>query len=159
MMRRRAGFTIIEVLVVLTVLAILASLALPLTEVASTRVREDELRRGLWELRDAIDAYKRAVDDGRITPRPTISGYPASLSALVQGVQVSGARGGSERIYFLRRIPRDPFAADSDLPPEKQWGLRSYASPPERPEAGEDVYDVFSRSPKTGLNRVPYREW
>ena len=156
---RVRGFSIIELLVVLAVLGILASVALPLSEVVQTRKKEEQLRRSLWELRDAVDSYKRAVDDGRIIPRPSVSGYPPSLDVLVEGVAVSGTRGGSERIYFLRRIPTDPLAPDPSLPVKAQWGLRSYASPSDRPEAGDDVYDVYSRSTLTGLNGIAYREW
>lgn len=159
MRRIEGGFSIIELLVVLAVLGVLASVALPLGEVMATRKKEDQLQRALWQLRDSIDAYKRAVDDGRIVPKPTVSGYPPSLDALVEGVAVSGARGGSERIYFLRRIPSDPLYPDSSVPAKAHWGLRSFASSADRPEAGEDVYDVFSKSEKTGLNGIAYRDW
>lgn len=159
MRSRVCGFSIIELVVVLAVLGILASVALPLTEVVQTRKKEDQLQRALWELRDSIDAYKRAVDDGRIIPRPTTSGYPPSLNALVEGATVSGARGGSERIYFLRRIPADPLYPDPSVPAKAHWDLRSYASTADRPEAGDDVYDVLSKSSKTGLNGIPYRDW
>jgi general secretion pathway protein G len=56
-----------------------------------------------------------------------------------------------KRIYFLRRVPPDPFG--------EEWGLRSYASPPDDPSAGEDVYDVYSRSRRVGLDGRPYRRW
>jgi general secretion pathway protein G len=55
-------------------------------------------------------------------------------------------------VYFLRRIPKDPITGE-------EWGLRSYASPADSPQTGKDVYDVYSRSDDTGLNRIPYREW
>ena len=86
------------------------------------------------------------------------SGYPRSLEALVAGVP-DAKDPQHRRIYFLRRMPRDPFATDPALPAAQTWGLRSYASPPEAPLAGDDVFDVFSASTGTGLNGIPHREW
>jgi general secretion pathway protein G len=60
------------------------------------------------------------------------------------------AQGG--KLYFLRRIPKDPLTGE-------EWGVRSYASPADSPQAGKDVYDVYSRSDDVGLNRIPYKEW
>lgn len=155
--RSAQGFTLVELLVVMAVLGILASIAMPLAEVSVTRKREEQLQRALWEIRDAIDAYKRAVDDGLIVG-PTLSGYPPNLQALVEGTEAITAR-GTRPMYFLRRIPRDPFHPDPATPPEATWGLRSYTSPWDRPLPGEDVYDVYSKSDRVGLDGRPYREW
>ncbi len=153
------GFSLIELMVVMLVLGVLASVALPLAEISATRRKEAELQRALWEIRDAIDGYKRAVETGVISPRPTPSGYPASLRVLVEGVAVSDARGGPSTLYFLRRIPPDPFSLVPEASPDQQWRLRSYQSSAERPRAGDDVYDVTSASDGVGLNGVPYRSW
>jgi len=154
----RPGFTLVELVVTVAILAILASVALPMAELVSVRAKEAELRAGLRTIREAIDAYKRAVDEGRIAKRADDTGYPKTLETLVTGVQ--DAKSPKElRIYFLRRIPRDPFAIDPEVPAAATWGRRSYASPPDAPLAGEDVYDVYSRSTAKGLNGIPYRDW
>ncbi len=151
--RAVAGYTLIELLVVMAVLGVLAMASFPLADMAIQRDKERELRRALWEIRDAIDAYKRAVDSGRIVDVPEGTGYPPTLQALVDGMPE--ARGTGKVAHFLRRIPRDPFAE----PGAPGWGVRSFQSPADRPAPGRDVYDVFSLSARTGLNGVPLRQW
>lgn len=161
MMNRRSssetGFTLIEMLVTVVIVAILASVAMPLSELSRQRAKEQELRQDLREIRTAIDAYKQAVDEGRILISLDQSGYPQSLSLLVDGV-VDAKSPDSRKIYFLRRIPVDPFA-ENTADTESSWGKRSYDSPPDAPHDGNDVYDVYSKSDRTGLNGIPYREW
>jgi general secretion pathway protein G len=155
---RAGGFTLIELLITVAIVAILASIALPLSEVSRQRGNEEDLRRALRELRDAIDAYKRASEEGRILRRTDESGYPPSLKALVDGVTDARSPTGS-RIYFLRRVPRDPLHPDTETSAEQTWGLRSYESPPDNPKPGKDVFDVYSLHAGKGLNGIPYREW
>ncbi|WP_417067567.1 type II secretion system protein [Niveibacterium terrae] len=154
----RRGFTLIELLVTLAILALLASLALPVAQIAVQRAQEAELRRNLREIRDAIDAYKQAWDDGRIQHGARDSGYPATLSVLVAGVTDALAPKGP-KLYFLRRLPRDPMADKPALSAEQTWLTRSHASDPDSPQPGEDVFDVFSSSSATGLDGRPYRQW
>lgn len=156
--RRASGFTLIELIVTVAIVGILATAAMPMAEVTVRRSKEQELHRALIEIRNAIDAYKEASDTGRIARAADASGYPASLRVLVEGVPDALAPQAA-KIYFLRRVPRDPMATDSTLPAEETWGLRSYASSGEAPQEGEDVYDVYSKSDGVGLNQVPYREW
>lgn len=197
------GFTLIEMVVVVMIVGILASAAMPLMALHKRRSQEAELKESLRTLRRAIDAYKKAVDDGDIAKRPEDSGYPPSLDVLVKGVpkaQPGGVPGGAGAgkpgdakagaagangaqpaataassafsvsplgsgtakaptvIYFLRRLPRDPFA-DPTVPAAQTWGVRSYTSPPNAPAPGADVFDVYSRSEGVGLDGVPLREW
>ncbi len=152
------GFTLIELLVVMGILGILAAAILPLGESLVKAQKERELRQALWQIRDAIDEHKRAVERGEIARDGTGSGYPPTLQSLALGVNDARALGSPRQVYFLRHIPRDPFA-DPALPPEQTWRLRSYASTPERPEPGADVFDVRSSSDATALDGTPYASW
>lgn len=155
---RRRGFTLIELLVTLAILAVLASAVVPLAELAVKRSKEQDLRTALRQIRGALDDYKRAVDEGRVAKKTDESGYPPSLDVLVEGV-VNEKDPKKGRIYFLRRIPRDPFGADPALGAGQTWGKRSYASPPDAPAEGRDVFDVYSLAEGAGLNGIPYRQW
>jgi general secretion pathway protein G len=151
------GFTLIELVIAVAIVAILASAALPLNELVVQRAKEQDLRRALRDIRTAIDAYKQASDEGRIPKRVGESGYPKRLEDLVQGVEDEKSP-KRERMYFLRRLPRDPFALN-EVSSAESWGKRSYASPPEDPREGDDVFDVFTLAPGKGINGRPYREW
>ena len=152
------GFTLVELLVTLVIVGILASAAIPMAEPAVQRGKEQDLRAALREMRNAIDAYKQAVDDGRIARQPTESGYPHSLNELVDGAtDAKDPKNG--KLYFLRKIPADPLAEVADKGGAAAWGLRSYASSRDDPKDGADVFDVYCRAQGTGLNGVPYREW
>jgi general secretion pathway protein G len=145
------GFTLIELLIVVAIVALLASVAAPLAELGWQRGKEQDLRHALREIRGAIDAYKRAADEGQIEKKADASGYPETLAVLVEGVPVKTDPKAS-KMHFLRRVPKDPITGED-------WGLRSYASPADAPQQGKDVFDVYSRSEDAGLNRIPYKEW
>ncbi len=156
--RASRGFTLIELVVTLALLGVLALLAAPMAESAVLRSREQALRESLREIRTAIDQYHLAVEQGRIARRLGDSGYPPSLDVLVTGVpNAQDPKGG--QLYFLRRLPRDPFHPDPQVSPAATWGLRSYASPPDDPREGDDVFDVHSLSDGVGLDGVAYRQW
>ena len=152
------GFTLIELVIVVAIVAILVAGLMPLGELASQRAREQDLHAALREIRTAIDAYKQAADEGRVARKADETGYPPALAVLATGVP-NEKDVEKRKIYFLRRIPRDPFFTDPEVPAEKTWGMRSYDSPPDGPREGKDVFDVYSLSNRKGLNGVPYRQW
>jgi general secretion pathway protein G len=150
---RQRAFTLLEMLVTVTILAILASAVFPLAKNGIKRQKELQLRRGLREMRLALDAYKSAVDNQKIkAPAPENNGYPDSLEVLLEGALQTGR--SSAKIRFLRRIPVDPFTGTAE------WGLRSINDEPDATSwGGSNVFDVYSLAPGTGLNGVPYKDW
>ena len=143
------GFTLIELIVATAILVILTGLAVPMARISIKRERERELRRDLWELRDAIDRYKDAADRGGFQIKVGSEGYPPDLHTLVNGVDVGG-----KKLRFLRKIPTDPMTGNTE------WGLRSMQDDPTSDSwGGQNVFDVFTKSPGTGLDGTPYKDW
>ncbi len=155
---RARGFTLIELVISLAIIGLLASAAMPLARLVTQREKESELRAALREIRAGIDAYKLAADTGHIQRELGSSGYPPDLKSLYAGVEDTASE-KHVNLYFLRRVPRDPFFPDGAVAAEETWGLRSYQSPPDDPQPGDDVFDVHSLAPGKGLNGVPYHEW
>jgi general secretion pathway protein G len=153
-----AGFSLVELTIVVAIMAVLASSAMPLYELTIKREKEQELRVALRQIREALDAYKRAVNEGRIAREAEKSEYPRKLEDLVNGVpNIKDPE--KRKIYFLRRLPRDPMSDDLTLPAAETWGKRAYESSPDSPQEGEDVFDVYSRSQQIGLNGIAYDKW
>lgn len=155
---RHRAFTLIELVVTVAIVGLLASVTIPLAEISIKRTKEQELRTALRQIRTSIDSYKQASDEGRILRNVGESGYPKTLQVLVDGVEDAKSPLRS-KVYFLRRIPRDPFHTDQSIPAERTWGKRSYASSADNPKEGDDVFDIYSVRPDVGLNGTAYREW
>jgi general secretion pathway protein G len=157
--RRETGFTLIEVIITVAIVGLLAMVTLPLAEMSYQHSKEQDLHLALREIREAVDSYKQAVDDGRIKLSAEKTGYPQSLQVLVDGAADVKNPTSQNKIYFLRRIPRDPMATDPTKSNEETWGKRSYQSSADDPQEGDDVFDVYSLSTGTGLNGIPYKDW
>lgn len=155
---RSSGFSFIELVACLAIIGLLLAVATPVARTTVQRAKEAELRSALRDIREAIDRYKRAADQGRVALEVGASGYPPDLAVLVDGV-VDVASPSGQKLYFLRKIPRDPMHPERQADNAATWGLRSHASPPDDPREGEDVFDVYSLSAGTGLNGIAYREW
>ena len=155
--QRNRGFTLTEMLVTLTIVAILAGAALPLAKFAVKRQKEIDLKRNLRLLREAIDVYKKMADEKKFEFDEETEGYPPDLETLVEGIEIKESEEGQEVIKihkFLRRIPKDPMTNSLE------WGLRSYQDDIDSDVwGGENVYDVYTRSPGTALDGSKYREW
>ena len=146
---RRRGFTVIELIVAMTILMILTAAAVPIVRVTIQRNKERELRRDLWEMRDAIDRYKDAADRGAFQIKLDSQGYPPDLETLVKGEDSNG-----KKLRFLRRIPVDPMTGTTE------WGLRSMQDDPESDSwGGQSVFDVYTKSEGTALDGTKYKEW
>jgi general secretion pathway protein G len=147
--RTQRGLTLIELIVAITIMAVLATAALPLAKLTVRREKERELRRDLWEMRDAIDRYKDAADRGLFQIKLGTEGYPPDLDTLVNGVDIGG-----KKVRFLRHIPVDPMTG------KNEWGMRSLSDDPDSDSwGGQNVFDVYTKSEGTGIDGTKYKDW
>jgi general secretion pathway protein G len=116
-MKKPAGFTMVELMVVLTVIALLLSVVVPDYLGRMKHAEEAVLKENLVVMRDALD--KHYADAGK---------YPTSLEELV-----------AKR--YLRSIPKDPFTQSAGtwvaVPPQDTrkgnvWDVKSAAKGYER---------------------------
>ena len=148
-----SGVTLIELIAAMAILSILAAGIIPLSKMTYKRSKEIELRHNLRVIRNALDDYKKLVDEKKITVPVASSGYPERIEILVEGVEITSGP-IPKRVKFLRRIPRDPMTDDGE------WGLRSYVdSPDSEIWGGQDVYDVYSKSEGQAIDKTYYKEW
>ena len=155
MAARERGITYLELVATAAIVMILASAILPMGRVAVQRQREIELRRELRQMRDAINRYKLAVDQGQIGGTDVklgSEGYPPELETLVKGVNRVGTV--DRKLKFLRRIPVDPMTSTAE------WGMRCYQDDPDSTSwCGDNVWDVYSKSTSKGLDGTAYNTW
>ena len=143
------GFTLLELIIATMILLILTSMAVPLARVTIKREKERELRRDLWEMRDAIDRYKDAAERGAFQTKVGTQNYPPDLETLVKGEEVQG-----KKVRFLRKIPVDPMTNSSE------WGMRSMQDDPDSDSwGGQNIFDVYTKSQGTGLDGSRYKDW
>jgi general secretion pathway protein G len=144
-----SGLTLVELIICVTIISILACAALPVARFQVKRQRERELRRDLWEMRDAIDKYKDASDRGGIQIKLDSMGYPTDLQTLVDGVDIE-----DKKVRFLREIPVDPMTKTNE------WGLRSNQDDADSTSwGGQNVFDVYTKSDGTALDGTKYSTW
>ena len=133
---RRAGFTLIELMIVISIIGILAAIAVPSYQASLIRAREAVLRENLYSIRSAIDQF--AADRGR---------YPLTLQELVEQ-------------RYLHGIPIDPFTRSREswiiIPPPAATGQVTGSGTESIQGA---IYDLHSGSNLVGSDNTPYNEW
>lgn len=128
--RARAGFTMIELMVVVALIAVLAGMGVAQYQNSVKRTQEAVLREDLFRMRDAIDQYY--ADKGK---------YPASLEQLVSD-------------GYLRQVPKDPIKNSAET-----WQTVPSEPDPGNPQAEAGIFDVKSGADGTSLDGSPYSEW
>jgi general secretion pathway protein G len=147
---RQRGFTLLELIIAATILAVLTMMALPLARITIQREKEKQLRAALWEMRDAIDRYKDAAEQGKFQTKVDSMNYPPDFDTLVKGVEAQGGK----KIRFLRSIPVDPMTKN------KEWGMRSMQDDADSDSwGGQNVFDVYTKSEGTALDGTKYKDW
>lgn len=139
-LRRRHGFTLLELLIVITIIGILATIAMPALKDMPRRAAEAVLKTDLRTMRDCINQYYG--DKGH---------YPPALEELVTA-------------GYLHKIPVDPITrtAESWVEIREDDSETDPASAPSELDPTSDepgVIDVRSGSDKVSLDGQPYAEW
>lgn len=156
--RTQSGFSLVELIVAFSIMLVLSTLAVPLARYQVRRQREHYLIRDLEEMKRAIDKYKDLCDQGKIPAGdPDTFCYPPKLEVLVDGVKMNNTLSGNSqtnKVKFLRGIPKDPFTGDTD------WGLRSMQDEPTSTSwGGQNVFSVYTKTMDRASDGKPYSEW
>ncbi len=155
--RSQRGVSLVELVSVTAVLAVMATITIPVASTMVKRQKELELRQSLRQIREALDRFQADVQRFPAIRQNLLNavneeGYPEELKWLVEGVDIGDAAG--TKIKYLRRIPRDPITGDTE------WGTRSSRDKPDSLFSdGINIFNVFSKSEKVGLDGTRYSEW
>ena len=128
--RTRAGFTLIELMIVMAIIGIIVSMAVPLYQKSIIRSKESVLKQNLFTMRTVIDEY--TYDKQKA---------PQSLQDLVQQ-------------GYLRAIPVDPMTGS-----DSTWQIVMEDAMNSTSQTEPGIYDVHSGSDGRSLEGTPYNEW
>lgn len=128
-LKRRRGFTFVELMVVITIIVILISMAIPIYNRSIIRAKESVLANNLYTLRTVIDQY--SYDKGKA---------PQQLQDLV----TEG---------YLQKLPVDPITGSNQT-----WRTVMEEASQSVSQSEPGIFDVKSGSDKMGLDGVAYSE-
>ena len=126
----RAGFTIIELMVVMAIVLVILSVAVPLYNKSVIRARETVLHQNLTTMRAVIDEY--TYDKQKA---------PQNLEDIV-------------REGYLRQVPMDPMVGNNTA-----WKIIMEEAAASVSQAEPGIFDVRSSSEKISLEGTKYSEW
>ena len=127
---KRAGYTLIELIIVMAIISILVSIAVPLYQKSLLATRESLLKNNLFTLRTVIDEY--TFDKQKA---------PQNLQDLV-----------SEG--YLRAVPIDPITGS-----DQTWKLIIEDAVSSVNQTDPGIFDVRSGSDKKSLEGTLYSDW
>ncbi len=126
----KAGFTIIELMVVMAIVLVILSVAVPLYNKSVIRARETVLHQNLATMRAVIDEY--TYDKQKA---------PQNLEDIV-------------REGYLRQVPMDPMAGNNT-----SWKIIMEEAAASVSQAEPGIFDLRSSSEKISLEGTKYSEW
>ncbi len=126
----RAGFTIIELMVVMAIVLVILSVAVPLYNKTVIRARETVLHQNLATMRAVIDEY--TYDKQKA---------PQNLEDIV-------------REGYLRQVPMDPMVGNNT-----SWKIIMEEAAASVSQAEPGIFDLRSSSEKISLEGTKYSEW
>ena len=128
-LHRRAGYTLLELMIVVAIAGILLTLAIPSFQTSAIKAKEAALKQNLFTMRSVLDQFY--ADQGK---------YPATLETLVEE-------------GYLRAIPKDPFTKSATT-----WE-EIFEELDEEDDSEPGIYDLHSGSDQMALDGTPYKEW
>ncbi len=128
--RRRAAFTLIEMMIVMAIIVILVSVAIPYYQKSIIRAKESVLHNNLFAMRTAIDEF--TFDKQKA---------PQTLQDLVSG-------------GYLHDVPRDPITQRND-----SWKIIMEDSAQAVSSSEPGIFDVRSGASAVSLDGTRYSDW
>ncbi|OQA72936.1 MAG: hypothetical protein BWY32_03791 [bacterium ADurb.Bin243] len=158
------GLSLLEALLTMTIVTIAVSVVLPVSKIYIVSQREETLKKNLYDIRAAIDAFHSSE---------VVLNYPESIDELLEN-------------RYLRRIDPEPFGnrwqykRETGVHEWKDFVVSIMTDKPylasvnylsmktqtytelvdeEVKTYNEKIFDIRSSTDYTGINGIPYNQW